>query len=91
VAQFEFWLALTWGLALPISLHGPAAATRLGRNGVHAPCDWVFAEMVAKLEGTGEAMRFVDAKGRVAWKASPQLRSHLKDLKLDAQADLRDV
>ena len=47
--------------------------------------------MVAKLEGTGEAMRFVDAKGRVAWKASPQLRSHLKDLKLDAQADLRDV
>jgi hypothetical protein len=67
------------------------AAARLGRNGVHATCDRVFVEMLAQLEGTGEAMRFVDAKGRVAWKATPRLRDYLMDLQLDAKDELEDI
>ena len=50
----------------------------------------VSAEMLIELEATGDAMRFVDAKGRVAWKATPQLRNYLMDLQLDAQEDLED-
>ena len=66
-------------------------ATRLGRNGVHTARDLVFAEMLAELEASGDAMRFVDANGRIAWKATPSLRQYLTDLELDAQEDLEDV
>ena len=36
-------------------------------------------------------MRFVDSKGRIAWKATPSLFQYLKDLELDAQEDLEDI
>jgi hypothetical protein len=42
------------------------------------------------LEASGDAMRFVDAKGRIAWKATPNPCQHLKDLELDAHEDLED-
>ena len=66
-------------------------APRLGRNGVHTPRDLVSAEMLAELEAAGDAMRFVDCRGQIAWKATPQLRDYLMDLQLDAEADLEDV
>jgi len=66
-------------------------ATCLGRNGVHTARDLVFAEMLAELEASGDAMRFVDANGRIAWKATPNLRQYQTDLELDAQEDLEDV
>ena len=34
--------------------------TRLGRNGVHTRRDLVSAEMLAALEATGDAMRYVN-------------------------------
>ena len=49
--------------------------------------DLVFAEVLADLEIDGDAMRYVDAKGRIAWKATPDLRDYLEDLRLDALAD----
>ena len=61
---------------------------RLGRNGVHRPRDRVSAEMLIELEATGDAMRYVDCRGQIAWKATPQLRNYLMDLRLDAEADL---
>ena len=64
---------------------------RLGRNGVHTTCDRVFARVLAKLEADGDAMRFVDTNGRIAWKATPSLCQYLKDLELDAEDDLEDV
>ena len=64
---------------------------RLGRNGVHTTCDRVFAGVLAKLEAGGDAMRFVDTNGRIAWKAAPSLCQYLKDLELDAEDDLEDV
>jgi hypothetical protein len=50
----------------------------------------VFAELLADLESSGDAMRYLNSKGRIAWKATPDLRDYLNDLKLDAEADLDD-
>ncbi len=45
--------------------------------------------MLVELEATGDAMRFVEAEGPIAWKATSQLRDYLMDLQLDAEADLK--
>ena len=47
--------------------------------------------MLAELEATGDAMRYVNRRGQIAWKATPQLRDYLMDLQLDAEADLEDI
>ena len=64
---------------------------RLGRNDLHRPHEQVSAEVLAELEATGDAMRYVNPRGQIAWKATPNLRQYLKDLQLDAEADLEDV
>jgi hypothetical protein len=66
-------------------------SARLRRNGVHTTRDRVFAKMLAELEAAGDAMRFVNGSGRVAWKATPSLCQYLMDLELDAQEDLEDI
>ena len=63
---------------------------RLGRSRVHPDRDRVSAGMLIELEAAGDAMRFVDGSGRIAWKATPKLRNFLMDLQLDAKADLED-
>ena len=63
-------------------------AARLRRNGVHTPRGRVSAEMLIELEAAGDAMRYVNCHGQIAWKATPQLRNYLMDLQLDAEADL---
>ena len=52
--------------------------------------DRVSAEMLAELEAAGDAMRYVNPRGQIAWKVTPQLRDYLMDLQLDAEADLAD-
>lgn len=64
--------------------------TRLKRNGVQPTRDVPLAELLGDLEASGDAMRFVDAKGRIAWKATPRLRDYLQDLELEAEEDLED-
>lgn len=64
-------------------------ASRLRRNGVKTTRD-VLAELLGDLEASGDAMRFVDAKGRIAWKATPRLCDYLQDLELEAEEDLED-
>ena len=66
-------------------------AARLGRNGVHKARDLIFSEMLAQLEASGDAMRYVNSHGRIGWKATPSLRQYLTDLELDAQGDLEDI
>ena len=63
---------------------------RLGRDGIHPAHDRVSKEMLIELEATGCAMRYANSRGQIAWKATPQLRSYLMDLQLDAEADLGD-
>ena len=62
----------------------------LGRNGVQTTRDLVRGKILAELEAAGEAMRYVNPRGRIAWKATPQLRNYLMDLQLDAEADFED-
>lgn len=61
--------------------------TRLRRNGRARDQNAILAEILAKAEAAGDAMRYLDSKGRIAWKATPQLRDHMADLKADAEAD----
>jgi hypothetical protein len=63
---------------------------RIGRDRESVDRDRVFSETLVELESDGDAMRYVDSKGRIAWKATPDLRDYLNDLKLDAEADLAD-
>jgi hypothetical protein len=60
---------------------------RLGRTGDFQDRDRVFADILAGFESNGAAMRYLDAKGQIAWKATPKLRDHLNDLRLDAEAE----
>ena len=60
---------------------------RLGRDREFVDRDEVFMEALSALESEGDAMRFVDSKGRIAWKGTPDLRGYLLDLKRDAEAD----
>jgi hypothetical protein len=60
---------------------------RLRRSGGFRDRDLVFIEILADLESSGDAMRYLNSKGRIAWKATPDLRDYLNDLKLDAEAD----
>jgi hypothetical protein len=64
---------------------------RLRRNSVHTARDRVSAGILADLEATGEAMRYLDSDGQIAWKATPRLCDYLMDLRLDAEADLEDI
>ncbi len=66
-------------------------AAHLGRNGVHPTRDLVSAEMLAELEAAGDAMRYANSRGRIAWKATPNLRQYLQDLQLDSEDDLEDI
>jgi hypothetical protein len=47
----------------------------------------VSAKMLAEAEAAGDAMRYLDERGRVAWRATPQLSERLRDLRADAEAD----
>ena len=48
-------------------------AAQLRRNGVHSTRDLAFSEMLAQLEARGDAMRFVDSNGQIAWKVAKPL------------------
>jgi hypothetical protein len=60
---------------------------RLGRGRDIEVRKRVFAEVLAELEIAGDAMRYVNSKGQIAWKATEQLRDYIEDLRLDAEAE----
>jgi hypothetical protein len=66
-------------------------AARLRRNGARTAHDWVSTAVLTELEATGDAMRFVNGKGQIAWKATPQLRDYLMDVLRDTEDDLEDL
>src|SRR5580704_3592504 len=65
-------------------------SARLRRNGVLTTRDLVSAKMLAELEAGGDAMRYVNSDGEIAWKATPRLRNYLMDLQLDAETGLEE-
>ena len=63
-------------------------SARLGRTRHFGDKNRVFSETLVELECEGKAMRYLDSKGRIAWRATPELRDYLRDLRIDAEEEL---
>jgi hypothetical protein len=59
-------------------------------RGPHHPKTEVIARILRAYEAAGDAMRYLDADGRVAWKAAPRMLARLADAEGEARDDLAD-
>jgi hypothetical protein len=50
----------------------------------------LVGHILRQYERQGDAMRYLNAKGKVAWRLSPALLMVLADAEADARADLAD-
>jgi hypothetical protein len=50
----------------------------------------LIAEISRDYERSGDAMRYLNAKGQIAWKASPWMLSRLADAEREVQDDMED-
>ena len=50
----------------------------------------LIAEILRDYERHGDAMRYLNAEGKIAWKASPAMLRRLADFQRDAEDDLED-
>jgi hypothetical protein len=64
--------------------------THLGRTDDRVGRDVVFAKVLAELENSGVAMRYLNSEGQIAWRATPRLQQEVKDLLMDAKAELAE-
>jgi hypothetical protein len=51
----------------------------------------LIAEILREYERHGEAMRYLNAKRQIVWKATPLMLSKLADLQREAEEDLADL
>jgi hypothetical protein len=49
-----------------------------------------LAEILREYERHGDAMRYLNHKGQIAWKASPWMLSRLADAEREVQDDMED-
>jgi hypothetical protein len=65
------------------------------QNHQHEKASHTRAEMIVEIlrdyERTGDAMRYVNAKGQIAWKASPWLISRLADAEREVRQDMEEL
>ena len=50
----------------------------------------LIAEILHEYERCGDAMRYLDAAGQIAWKASPTMLQRLADAEREVEDDLAD-
>ena len=50
----------------------------------------LIAEILREYELHGDAMRYLNAKGQIAWKASPWMLSRLADAEREVEDDMED-
>jgi hypothetical protein len=50
----------------------------------------LLAQILRQYERRGDAMRYLDANGKIGWKASPRFLTMLADAERDAREDLAD-
>jgi hypothetical protein len=50
----------------------------------------VIAQILRAYEEAGDAMRYLNADGRVAWKATPRMLTRLADAEREARDDLAE-
>ena len=50
----------------------------------------LIAEMLHEYERAGDAMRYLNGKGQIAWKASPSMLQRLADAEREVEDDMED-
>jgi hypothetical protein len=50
----------------------------------------LIAQILREFEEVGDAMRYLNTKGEVAWKATPRMLARLADAEQEARDDLAD-
>jgi hypothetical protein len=50
----------------------------------------LIAQILREFEEAGDAMRYLTADGRVAWKATPRMLTRLADAEQEARDDMAD-
>jgi hypothetical protein len=75
----------------------PESGWTAGRDGVREPRPnanrkraELIAEILREYEGSGDAMRYLDPKGQIAWKASPAMLRRLADAEREVEDDMED-
>jgi hypothetical protein len=63
---------------------------RIKNHASGRPKTELIAQILRKFEKAGDAMRFLNADGRVAWKATPGMLSRLADAEQEAIDDMED-
>ena len=48
------------------------------------------AQILREFEEAGDAMRYLNTKGQIAWKATPRMLTRLADAEQEARDDLAD-
>jgi hypothetical protein len=51
----------------------------------------LLAEILREYERAGDAMRHLNAKGQIAWKASPTMVQKLADAEREVEDDMEDL
>jgi len=63
---------------------------RIRNHRPSCPRTALIAQILGKFEEVGEAMRCLNNKGEIAWKASPRMLSRLADAEQEAIDDMDD-
>jgi hypothetical protein len=50
----------------------------------------LLEEILRDFEAHGDAMRYLNRKGEIAWKATPRMLDRLADAEREAQADMQE-
>ena len=63
---------------------------RTKRESLHASKSQRIARILCEFEKAGDAMRYLNSDGQIAWKATPQMMTTLADAEREATDDLAD-
>jgi len=63
---------------------------RIKNHASKRPRTELIAQILGKLEEVGDAMRYLNTKGEIAWRATPGMLSRLADAEQEARDDLAD-
>jgi len=50
----------------------------------------LIANILCECEEAGDAMRYLNSKGQIAWRATPEMLSRLADAEQESEDDLAD-
>jgi hypothetical protein len=59
-------------------------------RGPDRPKTELIAQILSAFEEAGDAMRFLNASGRITWRATPKMLTRLADAEREARDDLAD-